>query len=155
MHIQIEKAGQINKEERIKMSEAPSFTYEIRVARLNGQDLPDGDQIKLEYVGLTVNPSEIEFELVLQKGMWWKGLVLFEQYKSNAWQEVVAGDYNDLQKPGYAKRDVSISYQDFTDKFSCLSKAKGAGVHTNIYHIADAASTLARGSKYRITWFKD
>jgi len=137
------------------MSEAPSFGYEITVSRLNGQELPDGDKIKLEYIGTTPNPSEIEFELVLQKDMWWKGLVLFGKEEKNNWEEVVAGDYNDLKNPSYAKRDVAIPFQKIESKFTCLSKAKSLGIHATPYHIADAVTQLERGKKYRITWLKD
>ena len=137
------------------MSEAPSFAYEITVSRLDGEELPDGDKINLEYVGTTSNPGNIEFELVLKKDMWWKGLVLFAKEDKNNWEEVVAGDYNDLQKKDYPKRDVAISFQKIKDKFSCLSKAKGLGIHSNMYHVTDADTALKAGSKYKISWEKD
>ena len=137
------------------MSEAPSFSYEITVSRLNGELLPDGDEIKLEYVGTTSNPSNIEFELVLKKDMWWKGLVLFAKEDKNNWEEVVAGDYKDLQKKDYKKRDVAIPFQKILDKFSCLSKAKFLGTHSNVYHVTDADTALKAGNKYRISWLKE
>jgi hypothetical protein len=83
--------------------------------------------------------------------MWWKGLVLFAKEEKNNWQEVVAGDYIDLQQPEYPKRDVILSFQNIKTNFFCLSKAKGFGVHVNVYHVVDAATELQSGKKYRIT----
>jgi len=118
------------------MSEAPSFSYAIDASRLDGQQLPDGDRIELSDIGQADNPSHVGFELELKKDMWWKGLVLFGKNNANDWNEVVAGDWGDLQNPNYAKKSVEIPFSDIESKFTALSKAKAFGVHSNVHHVS-------------------
>ena len=136
---------------------APSFSYEIDVSRLDGsQVLPDHDIILLQDTGqLSSNPGMIEFELSLEKGMWWKGLILFVKDDSNYYQEVVAGCWDDLQNEKYSKRDAMIDFNLLATHYVTLSKAKVLGVHSNVYHIVDAATTLKPGHKYKIHWKQD
>jgi hypothetical protein len=137
------------------MSEAPSFSYAIDTSRLDGQQLPDGDRIELSDIGQAANPSHVGFELEIKKDMWWKGLVLFGKNNANDWNEVVAGDWGNLQNPNYAKKSVEIPFSDIESKFTALSKAKAFGVHSNVYHVVDAATALKPGRKYKINWTQD
>ena len=133
---------------------APSFSYEIDVSRLNGEELPDGDKIILTEIGTAQNPSHIAFELELQKDFWWKGLVLFNKTESNDFIEVVAGDWKDLQDKNYSKKTNEIAFSEIEGKYAALSKAKSVGIHSNVYHIANAATALKAGRKYKISWKK-
>lgn len=127
----------------------PSFSYEVTTSLLTGARLPDGDEIVLKESG-TAGPGSIAFRLeVPNKGMWWKGLVMFDKDKDNVWKEVVAGDGKELPKR------AEVPAEELKTHYLVLSKAKMLGAHSNVYNITDAALALERGKEYTIIWNKD
>lgn len=129
----------------------PSFPYEVTINLLDGRRLVgDGDEIVLQEAGSANSPDSVGFQLeVAKQDMWWKGLILFEKDQTNAWTEVVAGAGHEL--PKYAEIPVTT----LQTQYLVLSKAKGGGVHSNVYHITNAERILQPGKRYTVTWKKD
>merc|ERR1719265_2745859 len=90
--------------------------------------------------------DQIQISLVDDSGTWWKAVTEFDH--DNFIREIVAT--SDCQGE---TRDAVVPQSDITGKgyYLVLSKAKAFGVHTNMYHIKNAAD-MKPGIKYIFHW---
>lgn len=124
----------------------------VSYSQLNGSRLPDGDKVSVAASppAAGVKTDKVTVKLVLPKGMWWKGVLLYDKDKSSAAVGVQGeGGNNGLSKT------YTFSHKDLLKKDLVLSKAKGFGVHTNMYRIKDALTRMHPGRTYTIRWVTD
>ncbi|WP_197999939.1 C1 family peptidase [Gimesia alba] len=118
---------------------------------INRGKLPDGDQIRVSSApSRNPNSSDVSIKLVLPRGMWWKGALLFDKAReSNPTGVQGEGGGN-----GFS-RTYTFKHADLLKKDLVLSKAKAFGVHTNMYRIKDAYTKMIPGRTYTFNWSKD
>ncbi|QDT39886.1 hypothetical protein [Stratiformator vulcanicus] len=136
---------------REAFSEDKVAMYKIDFDDLDGETkLDDGDIIKVtvserpEALGRAENICYVE--LRTQKKMWWKGIVMHPKGKDYV-KVVEVTDSTQLSQN-------EVFDTDFDKRFT-LSKAKGLGVHTNVYEITDFKDHLEPNKIYRFTWISD
>ena len=79
---------------------------------------------------------------------WWKGIVTFNKTNTNSWMEIAClqDDNNSMT--------LTINPSIAHDQWISLSKAKTAGVHTNMYLITNWAEA-SPAYDYVFNWVKD
>lgn len=89
------------------------------------------------------SPEYIRIGLMLGPGVtWWKGIQL---------DEIVV-----VQCQGTQNYSVSqVGYEVFKSRHLNFWKAKFFGVHTPMYTVADAITTMQGGNQYIFKWLKD
>jgi hypothetical protein len=113
--------------------------------------MKDGDNIQLAIAENKCDTDKVQLGFALGKNVsWWKGLILFNRKDNNTYQ-VLAEQAGDECQPVIVEIDKSI----LSEKDLVLSKAKTFGIHTNMYCIKDAATSMQGGNKYSFTWIKD
>ena len=115
-----------------------------------GSNMKDGDSIRID-VGKNECPTDkVKIGLTLGHGMtWWKGVLLFTPAGNNDYMRVA--ELQDNQPPVV----VELEHAILTKRELVLSKAKGLGVHTNMYWIQDAVTKMEGGNRYTFVWEKD
>ncbi|MDF1816345.1 MAG: C1 family peptidase [Verrucomicrobiales bacterium] len=118
--------------------------------QLNGQKLPDGDQVRVSASAGNAGKDKVTINLILPKGMWWKGALLFD--KATASNPV--GVQGEGGGSGFSQ-SFTFKRTELLRKDLVLSKAKTFGVHTNMYRIKDAFTNMQPGKTYTFSWVKD
>lgn len=143
-------------------------SYTIDWKDMNGQKtLPDGDVIKFEQIGIHANSFDVTIELVLQEGMWWKGVGVNEARPLNMgrgdfdheYREFVGGDWKaigDGKRGSFGSRAADYVVPAGSRVVGLiLSKAKFLGIHERVYEVDFAKSGgLEPRGIFRITWLK-
>ncbi|XP_013422207.1 uncharacterized protein LOC106182103 isoform X5 [Lingula anatina] len=115
-----------------------------------GPNMQDGDCIETTVKYGVCSRNDVRFTLALGPGVtWWKGLILFRKHERNKYQ--ILTELQDDQHPVI----VTIRRYMLEQNHLVFSKAKTFGIHTNMYHIEDAATALKGGAHYAFTWVKD
>ena len=84
----------------------------------------------------------------VDKITWWKGLVKFKKSDDNDWSEI-ACNYDNVKSV-----TNSFAFADVNNNYIILSKAKTAGVHTNMYHIVNF-DKLDQNYDWSFIWLED
>lgn len=79
---------------------------------------------------------------------WWKGIVVFEKANTNKWYELMCL-YNDQEE-----MEMAIAPHLADETYITLSKAKFAGVHSNMYLVSNWGEADTRFD-YFFEWKKD
>lgn len=119
------------------------MAIEIHVNQLtNGEELGDGDVVKMSIAPGLIPSDRIGFSLRLDGVTWWKGL------QSG---DIVLCQAQDSQN--FISTQLSVN--DFKANGLQLWKAKLFGVHTHMYDVVDAVDQMAGGQSYLFTWSRD
>jgi len=119
--------------------------YPITTDELNGsKELSGNDIIELTEVE-GGSQDFIRINLTVQNSNWWKAVMLF----------MPSGDFSSIVTVAafapYVAEGI-ISPTKIPGNGIVLSKAGGLGIHTNVYHITNAAEYFKPGHIYTFNW---